>query len=95
MFAGYHSGRSAAGKGFLNSIAIGNHFMALKNCMGKTESVVMILLLRICFKNYKILDRPSCFHIGNETLSRRFSQTVLTGNGKYIRGCNQEFFLQK
>jgi hypothetical protein len=42
MFAGYHSGRSAAGK-VSNSITIGNHFMALKT-MGKTESVVMILL---------------------------------------------------
>jgi hypothetical protein len=64
--------------------------------MGKTESVVMILLYEDLFlKNYKILDRPSCFHIGNETLSRRFSQTVLTGNGKYIRGCNQEFFFAK
>jgi hypothetical protein len=50
--------------------------MALKTVWAKTESVVMILLLRICFKKLQNLDRPSCFHIGNETLSRRFSQTV-------------------
>jgi hypothetical protein len=65
--------------------------MALKNCMAKTESVVMILLLRICFKNYKILDRPSCFHVETKHFQGDFLKLFLTGNGKYIRGCNQEF----
>jgi hypothetical protein len=64
MFAGYHSGRSAAG--FLNFISI-RPLHDFKNCMGKTESVVMILLYEDLFLKITKFDIPCCFVLVTKT----------------------------
>jgi hypothetical protein len=75
MFAGYHSGRSAAGKGGFIASLVETTLWLLKLYGQKTESVVMILLLRICFKNYKILIDQVVFMWKRNTFKAIF-QTV-------------------